>query len=53
MTFLYASVYIPFFYIQDYAHDVGMSPKLQIYILSILNAASLVSRILPSWLADM
>ncbi|KAI9776708.1 MAG: hypothetical protein M1839_009435 [Geoglossum umbratile] len=53
MTFLYAAVYIPFFYIQDYSRDSGMSGKWQLYVLSILNAASLVSRILPSWVADM
>ncbi|KAH0553025.1 hypothetical protein GP486_006776 [Trichoglossum hirsutum] len=53
MTFLYMSVYIPFFYIQDYAHDIGLSPALQTYILSILNAASILSRVGPSWLADI
>ncbi|KAI9763516.1 MAG: hypothetical protein M1840_000469 [Geoglossum simile] len=53
MTFLYAAVYIPFFYIQDFSLDSGMAPKLQLYILSVVNAASLISRILPSWVADM
>jgi hypothetical protein len=52
MTFLYAAVYIPFFYIQDYARYVGMSGNLEMYVLSIMNAASLVSRVIPSWLAD-
>ncbi|KAI9868840.1 MAG: hypothetical protein M1813_004691 [Trichoglossum hirsutum] len=52
MSFLYMSAYVPFFYIQDYAHDIGVSAALQTYILSILNAASLLSRVGPSWLAD-
>ncbi|KAH0558597.1 hypothetical protein GP486_004750 [Trichoglossum hirsutum] len=52
MTFLYAAVYIPFFYIQDYARYVKMPGGLEIYVLSIMNAASLVSRVIPSWIAD-
>ncbi|KAH0536651.1 hypothetical protein FGG08_006496 [Glutinoglossum americanum] len=53
MVFLYASVYVPYFYIQDYARSVGIDSKVQIYVLSIMNGASLVSRIIPSWVADI
>jgi hypothetical protein len=52
MTFLFASVYIPYFYLQDYAQFQGLNPRLFIYILSIMNAASFFGRILTNWLAD-
>lgn len=47
------SVYIPFFYIQSYALDLGVSTSMAFYLLSIMNASSLLGRLLPNWLADM
>jgi hypothetical protein len=52
MTFLFASVYIPYFYLPDFARNQAKDPRLALYILSIMNAASFFGRILPSWLAD-
>lgn len=47
-----ASVYIPFFYIQDYALKLGIDHDMAFYLLSIMNAASLFGRLVPNWLAD-
>lgn len=47
------SVYIPFFYIQNYALDLGVSTSMAFYLLSIMNASSLLGRLLSNWLADM
>jgi hypothetical protein len=47
-----ASVYIPFFYIQDYALKLGVNDDIAFYLLSIMNAASLFGRLIPNWLAD-
>ena len=52
MTFLFASVYIPYFYLQDFAIFQKMDGRLVIYVLSIMNAASFFGRILTNWLAD-
>ena len=47
-----ASVYLPFFYIQDYALRLGINEDMAFYLLSIMNAASLFGRLMPNWLAD-
>jgi hypothetical protein len=52
MTFLFASVYIPYFYLPDYAKSQAKDQQLAVYVLSIMNAASFFGRIVPSWLAD-
>jgi predicted MFS family arabinose efflux permease len=52
MTFLFASAYIPYFYLQDYVRSQTTDPRLVEYALSIMNAASFFGRILPNWLAD-
>jgi hypothetical protein len=46
------SVYIPFFYIQDYALKLGVNDGMAIDLLSIMNAARLFERLIPNWLAD-
>lgn len=43
---------MPYFYVQDYARDQGVSTNLASYALTILNAASIFGRIIPNWLAD-
>jgi hypothetical protein len=52
MTFLFASVYIPYFYLPDYATSKNLDQDLVLYVLSFMNAASFVGRILTNWLAD-
>lgn len=47
-----SSVYVPFFYFQDYASELGVSPDMAFYVLSIMNGASLLGRLVPNWLAD-
>ena len=51
MTFLFASVYIPYFYL-DYTTRQIADPRVALYLLSVMNAASFFGRILPGWLAD-
>ncbi|OLN86734.1 putative transporter MCH4-like protein 4 [Colletotrichum chlorophyti] len=46
------SVYIPFFYVDAYAIRLGVDPGTSFYILSAMNAASLLGRLAPNWLAD-
>jgi hypothetical protein len=52
MTLLFTSVYIPFFYIQDFASYQHLGPQLVLYSLSIMSAASFFGRILTNWVAD-
>ena len=50
MTF--AGVYIPFFYMSDYALSTGSFSQVEaFYLLIILNAASTFGRAFPNWLA--
>ncbi|TNY17225.1 major facilitator superfamily domain-containing protein [Rhodotorula diobovata] len=51
-TIIMLALYSPYFYIQDYALEHGISSNLALYSLSILNAASIFGRIIPNWLAD-
>lgn len=46
------SVYIPFFYVDAYAIRLGVDQDTSFYILSAMNAASLLGRLAPNWLAD-
>ena len=49
----FMGMYIPFFYIQDYAISRrAMSADLASYLLITLNAGSLVGRIIPNFFAD-
>lgn len=47
-----ASVYVPFFYIQRYALALNVSEDMSFNLLSLMNAASLIGRIGPNFLAD-
>ncbi|GAA6048322.1 hypothetical protein JCM3770_000948 [Rhodotorula araucariae] len=51
-TIIMFGLYTPYFYIQDYALAHGVSPNLALYALSILNASSILGRIIPNMLAD-
>ncbi|KAI1371581.1 putative monocarboxylate permease [Hypoxylon crocopeplum] len=50
LTFI--GLYIPFFYVEKYALDIGVSEDLAFYMLIIMNAASVPGRIFPSIIAD-
>jgi len=52
MTFLFASIYIPYFYLEDFVRSQITDQRLVESVLSIMNAASFFGRILPNWLAD-
>ena len=47
-----ASVYVPFFFIEDYGLKLKVDADTSFYLLSVMNAASLVGRLAPNWLAD-
>ncbi|KAI1498988.1 putative monocarboxylate permease [Biscogniauxia marginata] len=50
--FIFVGLYIPFFYVEKYALDIGVSPDLAFYLLIIMNAASVPGRIFPAMIAD-
>lgn len=46
-------LYTPFFYLQSYAIQTGLTnPNLGFYLLAIINAASTFGRIIPNYIAD-
>ncbi|KAJ5921218.1 MFS general substrate transporter [Penicillium verhagenii] len=51
-TLMMASVYVPFFYIQKYALQLNIEDDMAFYLLSMMNATSLIGRIGPNLLAD-
>jgi MFS family permease len=48
----YFGLFVPFFYVSSYATEMGVSPQTSFYLISALNGASLVGRVLPGYLAD-
>lgn len=49
----FLGLYTPFFYIQSYAIQTGITdPNLAFYLLAILNAASTFGRVIPNLIAD-
>ncbi|KAK5988390.1 MFS-type transporter dbaD [Cladobotryum mycophilum] len=51
-TVMIASVYVPFFFVQEYALRLSVNKDMAFYLLSIMNATSLAGRIMSNWLAD-
>ena len=49
---LFYALFIPYVYIQIYANFRGVSPNISNYLLAILNAMNVPSRVLPGLLAD-
>jgi len=43
-----AANYVPYFFLQDYAIALGVEPAMSFYLVSIMNAASVFARVLPS-----
>lgn len=50
--FMLMGVFVPIFYLPVYAESHGMRPTLASYLLSILNAASFLGRVIPGVLSD-
>lgn len=51
--FGFAGVYVPFFYIQQYATDrAATDSDLSFYTLSLMNGLSIIGRVLPGLVAD-
>lgn len=54
VLFGFMGLYIPFFYISSYGMDkAGMSADLSFYLIPILNAGSVLGRVLPNYIADL
>ncbi|KAB5581139.1 putative MFS monocarboxylate transporter [Coniochaeta sp. 2T2.1] len=53
LAIAYIGLFIPFFYISSYATEKGVSPETSFYLISALNGASLLGRVLPGHLADL
>jgi len=52
-SFLYFyAVFIPFFYIEEYAQFRGVSPNISPYLLAIINGCGIPARIIPGLLGD-
>ncbi len=48
-----AGLFIPFFYIADYAQDHGLSANTAFYIISALNGGGIVGRLAPPLVSDV
>jgi MFS family permease len=45
-------LYIPFFYVVEYAEYLNISPQLAFYVLSVMNAGGVFGRIAPAYISD-
>ncbi|KZT25256.1 MFS monocarboxylate transporter-like protein [Neolentinus lepideus HHB14362 ss-1] len=50
--FVLFGIYLPFFFLQQYAIQQGVDQNIAFYSLAFLNAASLFGRVIPNFLAD-
>src|SRR5271170_6772949 len=50
--FVYWGLFTPFTFLTTYAISNGIDENLAFYLISIMNTASIVGRILPGFLAD-
>lgn len=50
--FIFIGLYIPFFYVEQYDINLGISRDLSFYMLIIMNAGSIPGRVIPSIIAD-
>jgi MFS family permease len=51
-TLFVASSFVPFFFIQEYALQLGVSKDMAFNLLSIMNAANIFGRFVPNFVAD-
>lgn len=49
---LFYALFIPYVYVQIYANFRGVPSNISNYLLPILNAMNIPSRVLPGFLAD-
>ncbi|KAJ6622076.1 MFS general substrate transporter [Mycena sp. CBHHK59/15] len=45
-------LFIPFFYIVDYAHDLAIPAHMSFIVLAVMNAGGVIGRVLPAYLSD-
>lgn len=45
-------LYIPFFYVVEYAEYLNIPPRLAFYVLSTMNAGGVFGRIAPAYISD-
>ncbi|KAK3332587.1 putative monocarboxylate permease [Cercophora scortea] len=50
--FTLIGLYVPFFYVESYALNIGVDPDLASYLVIIMNATSVPGRLFPSIIAD-
>jgi MFS family permease len=48
----FIGLYVPFFFITEFATSAGLPTKLAFYMLPIVSCGSIVGRILPAYIAD-
>jgi len=51
-TLIMAATFAPYFYIQEYALNLGATDSMAFGLLAIMNAANLFGRFVPNALAD-
>jgi MFS family permease len=51
-TLFVASSFVPFFFIQEYALQLGVSKDMAFNLLSVMNAANMFGRFVPNFIAD-
>lgn len=49
----FCAFFIPFFYSESYALNIGVNQDLSFYLLSVMNAAGMIGRLLPNAIADV
>ncbi|KAJ7822973.1 MFS general substrate transporter [Mycena olivaceomarginata] len=45
-------LFIPFFFIVDYAHDLAIPARMTFIVLAVMNAGGVIGRIAPAYLSD-
>ncbi|KAK3682793.1 putative monocarboxylate permease [Podospora appendiculata] len=50
--FILVGLYVPFFYVESYALNMGVDPDLASYLVILMNATSIPGRLFPSIVAD-
>ncbi|KXN85072.1 Riboflavin transporter MCH5 [Leucoagaricus sp. SymC.cos] len=51
-SFVALGLYIPFFYVVEFAEQLNISPRLAFYVLSAMNAGGIFGRIAPAYISD-
>ncbi|KAJ7121840.1 MFS general substrate transporter [Mycena crocata] len=51
-SFVALGLFIPFFYIVDYAHDLAIDARMTFVVLAVMNAGGIIGRVAPAYLSD-